>query len=79
MAITPEDLCGAVQDIGLEQFDGPIRHGVVKALTDLHAIEIQPDGQPTLTTFGWQIYTIIESGDGDVPEFKAYAESTPDA
>ena len=40
--ITPEDLYGAVHDIGSE-LDAPIRSEVLKVLVDLHAIEIRPD------------------------------------
>jgi hypothetical protein len=70
MNFEPEDLYEALWQIGSRESDEPIRQEILARLAELHIIEIQPDGEPTLTKYGQRCFIGMESGDWETPEFE---------
>jgi hypothetical protein len=71
MRIESEELYGALWQIGAEFEGEPLpRREILDRLAELKIVEVQPDGRPTLTEYGERCYAVMESGEGDIPEFE---------
>ena len=60
-----EQLWNGVGVIGGDEGE-PIAPEVIAELVRLKIVRLADD-KPELTDYGWRLFTILESGDGDVP------------
>jgi hypothetical protein len=71
MQYTPEQLYGALHDIGRDDgYADDVPADIIDQPTTFKMIERGGDGKPRLTPYGEKCFVVIESGDGIVTEFQ---------
>jgi len=69
--LTPDDLWNAVYELGPEGDIASIRPEVAVKLIEFNIAEHGANGLQ-LTPYGQKAFVVLESGDGNVPEFNDY-------
>jgi hypothetical protein len=69
MQYTPEQLFGALYEVGTEDGD-EVPADTIDQLVAFKMVERGDDGTPLLTPYGYRCFVVIESGDGIITEFQ---------